>query len=340
MTIFNLDTIMSLGRPPKPYNEALLTSIMNATSSAFVTIDSDSKILEWNKAAEGLFGWTRDEAIGEMVTNLILPRRYISQHRLGMKNYIKSGQSRILGQRVEVTALNKAGEELPIELTIQPMQSTRGILFTASINDLRETKKEEARRQLLMEELNHRIKNLMSVVQGVATQTLHGEDAAFFTSRLFAMDKAHDILFKSGWKRANLYDIVTAGTYLYGGPEQFEILGSKQIDLPANSAISFALIVHELTTNAIKYGALSKKPDGTSYNGRVLITWAKIQDSLVWSWEEVGGPEVTEPTMTGFGTRLIKRAFSGEGVSVLEYKPTGIKCTMSLDFKPVEEDEG
>lgn len=327
--IFNLQTIREIVNPPKRYNDALLTSILNSTTNAIVTINKQSEVLEWNKAAEDLFGYSRHEAIGQKLTSLIFPTRYISRHRLGMKNYLKGSQSNIVNKTIRITAKTKEGVEVPIELTVRPMEYRGGILFTGSIKDLTETYKEEERKLLFMQELNHRIKNLMSVVQAIAQLTLplSAEEKFTFTSRLFAMSKAQELLFLSNWKDANLYDLLITSTYSLVSPDRFDFLGNRNIMIPANTAVSFSLVIHELLTNALKYGALRKDCP----KGRIQITTAHVKDSLVWTWEEINCPLTETPKELGFGTKLINRAFTGEGTAHIEYNPSGLKCTVVLE---------
>lgn len=333
--MFGIKVIQQILTPPKQLNEALLYSILNSTTDAIVTIDRHSVIIEWNRAAEVLFGFKREEAVGEKLTNLILPRRFISKHRLGVKTYLREGQSNIIGKRTNTVAVTKDGSEIPVELSIQAVEYNRGTIFTASIKDLTEISKEEEKKTLFMQELNHRIKNLMSVVQAIAQLTLplNNEDKSVFTSRLFAMSKAQDLIFKSDWKEANLNDLVVSSTYSFVNPEKFEMFGNKNIVIPANTAVTFALVIYELMTNAIKYGSLRKDyPDG-----KVRITAAHVNKSIVWSWEEVGGPPISAPEEKGFGTKLITRSFSGEGTSHIEYNSTGLKCVVVLDSEKIDK---
>lgn len=325
--IFGLDIIKNLAFPPPAFNEALVTTILNASFDAIVTIDTNSHVLEWNRAAETMFGFTRTEALGQDISRMIIPSTYRAQHRYGMKRWLQNKTSNVLNSRLEIKAVNKEGQEFPVELTIVPVETQKGYIFTASIRDLTEYKKREEYRDLLQREQKHRIKNIMSVVQSLAQQSFKDNPAlvAPFLSRIFAMSKAQDILFAKDYISANLKDIVESNIYIHEKGDNFRIVGTP-FELPPSAATSFSLVIHELCTNSVKYGALSVP------KGYVNITWSVISGKLVWAWEEFNGPTVKENPVKGFGYRLITRSFTGQGDTKIEFNPKGLKCTLSLVF--------
>lgn len=323
--IFSLKFISDLINPPAKYNEALITTIMNASLDALITMDLNGFVLEWNKAAEQMFGFTRKEAIGQDLSQLIIPSSYRAQHRYGLKRWAQNRTSTVLNQRLEVKAINSENLEFPVEITVVPVETDKGFIFTAAIRDLTEVNKERERRELIEREQKHRIKNIMTVVQSLAQQSFkeNPDLVAPFLSRIYAMAKTHDLLFVKDYHGADLKDIVETGIYAYEKDNNFRISGIPY-EVPANAAVSFSLLIHELCTNAIKYGALSVA------DGYVEITWAYIQGKLIWAWQEFKGPEVKPDPKKGFGYRLITRAFTGEGESTIEFNPRGLKCTLSL----------
>ena len=175
--------------------------------------------------------------------------------------------------------------------------------------DITERKRGEEQRKLLVNELNHRVKNTLAVVQSIASQTLRSatslpEGERSLTSRLVSLAKAHDILTEENWSGADLQELVTVSLMAHASPDRFELSG-EAVWLPPTLALSLALAMHELTTNAIKYGALS------TGSGTVLISWTVSGQAdgrrLRIEWRERGGPPVAPAERKGFGTRMLER---------------------------------
>jgi two-component sensor histidine kinase len=187
--------------------------------------------------------------------------------------------------------------------------------------------------RLINDELKHRVKNTISVVSAIASQTLRGkgQDAALdaFHARLMAFGRAHDILTATSRTTAPIGEVVNdaltpyrtgSGRFLLSGPDI--LLGSQQ-------ALSLSLAIHELATNAAKYGALSRE------GGHVDVVWrvdeVRGEPYFQFLWEETGGPPVRPPEKTGFGSQLIKRVLAGDfgGRVELSYEPPGFVCLLS-----------
>ncbi|MGO4572134.1 HWE histidine kinase domain-containing protein [Microvirga sp. 2TAF3] len=205
-----------------------------------------------------------------------------------------------------------------------------------------ERAKSDARRRLLINELNHRVKNTLATVQSIAAQSFKAGEPRIaretFEARLFALSKTHDVLTRENWEGVNLRDIAeeAMAPYRRDQAERFTIAGPA-LQLPPRVALPLAMALHELSTNAVKYGAFSS--DG----GRVLIHWDFLEREgeqlLILSWREEGGPHVSPPTHKGFGSRLIERGLSRElaGEVVLDYRPAGLLCTISLPLSVAQE---
>ena len=189
------------------------------------------------------------------------------------------------------------------------------------------------------DEIRHRLKNTLAVVQAIANATLGldvpMEDArAAFSSRLEALAYAHDILFRSNWARANLRTIIDGilAPYAARGQNRIRAKG-PEISLGAKPALALGLALHELGTNAAKYGALSND------EGYIEIAWTLAPHrqgrEFCLRWRERNGPPVLPPTRTGFGTRLIQRNLAAEfdGEVELEYQHDGVECTI---YAPAE----
>ena len=194
----------------------------------------------------------------------------------------------------------------------------------------REVARAHHARELVVRELNHRVKNTLSVVQSLARSTFGDESRSqvrAYSGRLRALAAAHDVLTKQEWTSADLGEVMQRALAPFRNDlnDQFEVNG-VHFPLPPRASINFALAIHELATNAVKYGALSVP------SGRVLINWSVQPDhSFEFTWQEVGGPPVVEPTRRGFGTNLIGRGVAREiGASVhLDFRPEGLVCRFS-----------
>ncbi|TPK79068.1 HWE histidine kinase domain-containing protein [Mesorhizobium sp. B2-4-17] len=202
--------------------------------------------------------------------------------------------------------------------------------------DITDRKRGEEQRKLLVNELNHRVKNTLAVVQAIASQTLRNatslpEAGRTLASRLVSLSKAHEILTHENWTGADLKDVITASVSPHAVTGRFQLTGSS-VWLPPNLALSLALAFHELTTNAIKYGALSVA-DGTIKIGWVAIDTAGARRLRV-EWREQGGPPVKPAERKGFGTRMLERIFESEsaGTVSLSFEQSGLVCLFEIDL--------
>jgi two-component sensor histidine kinase len=197
-------------------------------------------------------------------------------------------------------------------------------------------RKAEARRELLFREMEHRIKNILATVQAVAKQTLRGKAAPDglqdLERRLAAMAETHRILLSESWQRADLRSTLEAALHPFGliGGERLSLAGPL-MEISARAALALSMVVHELGTNATKYGALS------SNRGTVSVAWqlvpAEAGDRFVLNWVEADGPTVEEPAQWGFGSKLIRAALGSEfGAEVsLDFRPTGVVFHLDAD---------
>lgn len=189
--------------------------------------------------------------------------------------------------------------------------------------------------RLLINELNHRVKNTLATVQSIVAQTLRGGDASIrtrdtLTSRIVALSKAHDVLTSEQWSGADLGEIAAqaAQPFRLAMGEDRLLIEGPYVRVPPKTAIAMALALHELATNAVKYGALSGP------EGRVSFTWdvsgRGARRELTATWKELDGPRVNPPTRAGFGTRLIERGLASDlnGEVSIRYPPDGVVCTI------------
>lgn len=187
------------------------------------------------------------------------------------------------------------------------------------------------RQSVLSEELQHRIKNTLAIVGAIANQTMRGSDIdaarTAFGARLQTLASAHDILTLKSWASASIKDAVEGALAAHRTGENRIDVGGPHIELHPKQALSIALAVHELATNATKYGALSNA------SGKVSVSWAIENGEFSFTWRERAGPAVVEPgeQKRGFGSRLIERMLAGDfrGKVSIDYAPTGVVCELT-----------
>jgi PAS domain S-box-containing protein len=203
--------------------------------------------------------------------------------------------------------------------------------FGVSI-DIHDRRIAEEHQQLLINELNHRVKNTLATVQSVASQTLRNAGSTeqakeSLEARLFALSRAHDVLTRENWEGADLYDIVEQAVAPYSsrGEDRLHLEGAR-VRVPPRMALALAMALQELATNAVKYGALSND------TGMISIAWSvqpgETGPRLHLKWEESGGPAVQPPSRRGFGSRLIERSLSQDldGKAEIAFQPNGVVC--------------
>lgn len=217
--------------------------------------------------------------------------------------------------------------------------------ITAEWNALAELKQANERQTLLTMELQHRIKNTLAMIGAIANQTMRGDDVAAarsaFTARLITLGSAHDILTRSSWSAAPIHDIVEGALAPHRTRQNRIKIGGPVVELQPKQALALSLALHELATNAVKYGALSNA------TGTVEVAW-RLDDGLGvptfnFLWREHNGPPVTPPpeTKRGFGTRLIERVLSSEfGVKAdIDYRPDGVCFALAVPVSTLPEEK-
>jgi PAS domain S-box-containing protein len=325
----------------KEGSEARKSAILNTSLDCIVTIDHHGRVIEFNRAAERTFGYTNAEAVGRELAELIVPPSLRARHRAGLERYLKTGQTRALNQRLQLTAMRADGSEFPVEVAITRISEEEPPVFTGYIRDITESKKAEEQRELLLRELNHRVKNTLATVQSIAQQTARftpdpKQFYEVFSARLISMSRVHDMLTSSSWAGAELRDIAERTLAPYHDRRADSIvLRGPALSLAVDTAILVGLALNELTTNAAKYGALSQP------EGRVTITWRESHNGgrfLVLDWHEEDGPPVQVPERSGFGTRLIETVADRlHGKAKLEYAPDGLRCTLEFPLGDAKE---
>jgi two-component system CheB/CheR fusion protein len=313
---------------------AHLAAVVEALADAVVSFSLDGTILSWNLAAEAIFGYTTSEVIGKSVT-VLLPLDDTQELDVCFAQ-ARQGET----VRFETVRRRKDGTLFDASITLAPIRNGTGqvVGFSGLARDITEVKRAAGRQNLLINELNHRVKNTLATVQSITAQTLRNSNSpeqarGDIEDRLIALSRAHDVLTRENWDGANLRDIVAQAVEPYSsrGENRLHFKG-PDIRLSPRMALALAMALQELATNAVKYGALSNEV------GEVWITWSVNQTDrekrFRLRWEERAGPAVSPPARRGFGSRLIERSLGQDlnGEVALEFAPEGVICIIEGDL--------
>lgn len=308
-----------------------LAAIVESSEDAIVSKSLDGIITSWNRGAERLFGYTAEEVIGQSILLLIPPDRRAEEPAILAR--IRCGERT---EPYETVRLRKGGSPVDVSLSVSPIRDVQGRIIGASkiARDITERRKAERHRDLLINELNHRVKNTLATVQSIAAQSFprgsaDPEARAAFEGRLFALSDAHSLLTREHWEGVGLRELTLQALEPFangGEPSGRFTVEGEDIHLRPNVALAVAMAFHELATNATKYGALSNDA------GRIAITWRSGDGRLRLRWEERNGPAVAPPARKGFGSRLVERGLAHElnGIVRLDYAPEGVVCEVDM----------
>ncbi len=316
---------------------ARLAAIVNASKDAIFGISLPDRITSWNPAAEALFGLPAAQVVGKRLDTL-LPAEASQQTR----DFFASAERESRLGEFYMTWVRPDGESMPLEMNWAPVRDEHGNVIAGEIfaRDMRERAKAERGATLMMRELDHRVKNTLATVQAIAQQTLRGsasvedlQDA--FMARLMSLSKTHNLLAREGWSGTDLRKLVEGELQPYqrGDAARIEIRGGP-VMLSPKASLALSMALHELATNAAKYGALSVQ------DGVVAVDWevgmVNGEPHLQLRWRERGGPPVGQPVRFGFGHRLITEglAYELDGTVTLEFAATGVVCEMDVPVPP------
>jgi PAS domain S-box-containing protein len=309
----------------------VLVALVESSQDAIVSKDLNGIIQTWNRGAERLFGYSSEEVVGKSIS-ILIPDDHADEEPEILRRVSN-------GERVETyetVRRRKDGSLVDVSLTISPVKDHAGRIIAASkiARDITDRKRAEEQQKLLVREIKHRVKNTLATVQAIARQTLPNasrDELDAFAGRLQALAGAHDLLTSENWNRSPLSDVVLRAISAFDdvAKERFSIDGRNEVWIDADKSAGLTMVLHELATNAIKYGALSND------SGRVELAWETRQEKdqlhLSFRWTEVGGPPVQVPERRGFGSSLIERALQGESSATrLDFEPDGLRFTLEM----------
>lgn len=290
---------------PKPLLDINgLNAVLATALDAVVVMDAEGVVRGWNLVAETTLGRTAAEVAGMRMSDVIIPPRYRAAHEEGLARFLATGDGPILDKHIEIEALCADGTEIPVELSITYTEHFGQPLFLGFLRDISDRRRAEAMRQVLIGELNHRVKNLLAVVSSIAHQSLRTAPSldAFaeeFTGRLGALGRSHEILTAQNWQQGSLAQLAEMLTEPVDAGEGRIVIEGPDVELVPRDFLAMTMIIHEMLTNAVKYGALS----GSA--GEVRIGWRLDGAGLTFDWRERSRSAIDEPSRRGFGLRMI-----------------------------------
>jgi PAS domain S-box-containing protein len=304
-----------------------LASIVESSDDAIISKNLDGIITSWNRGAERVFGYTAAEAIGQPIT-IVIPQDRQDEERVILTR-IRRGE-RI--DHFETVRQRKHGSLIVVSLTVSPVKNAEGKIVGASksARDITEQKRAQEQIATLAREAEHRSKNLLATVH--ATVSLSQSDTPeglkqAIEGRILALANVHSLFVETRWIGAELSTIATQELSPYSEKDEGRVqIDGPQVLLEPNAAQVVAVTLHELATNAAKYGALSVP------KGQIGLKWLHEADGrLTLHWREIGGPPVKTPTHQGFGTRVIERTIGQlKGKARFDWHADGLVCEITL----------
>lgn len=310
--------------------------LIELSHEAIIVWDFETGIQTWNRGCEELYGYSRADALGASPHTLLC-----TEHPCATDEFVRqlrktgswTGELRHVGADGSVVWVDSRQEVIRVGGRDVVLETNR---------DITERRRSDEVRRLLMTELDHRVKNMLAIIQSIASQTGRhcgdkDEFLAAFTSRLQALASAHTVLSEAHWQGAMLHELLAAVTTLPDGTNgRYEIEGDD-VALPSQLALHLVLVLHELVSNAHRHGSLA------AGDGRVRIRTERVPgepDQLRMTWIESGGPSVMLPRHKGFGLTLIERSKALPHLKIaLAFKPDGLECAFTAPLREISKDQ-
>ena len=310
--------------------------VIELSHEALMVWDLDEGIILFNRGCEELYGFKKCEALGAVPADLLQTRYPMSREAL-LQHLATEG-----AWTGELLQSAKGGSEIWVDSRLELIRTGGRRLVVETNRDITERRKADEIRNLLVGELNHRVKNTLAIVQSIASQTARtssGLDQFIgrFNGRIQSLSSAHHMLTEAHWSGASLRELITSQIAVSSGDSQNIDIVGDDVFVPPQTALQLTLMLHELATNALNHGSLSRP------GGRVLIVWSIAsgdQPRIELTWTERGGPPVSPPVARGFGTLLLERSGKLPHLRArLEFAPKGVVCRIEVDLVRLAEGE-
>ncbi|TVV76868.1 PAS domain-containing sensor histidine kinase [Sphingomonas solaris] len=309
--------------------------IFEQANDIVFTADLDQVITGANPAAGLALGASPQALVGRSIGTFIAPEEFARTTAMLRRKLADGGTTRY---EVEVQAPEGRRLHWEISSTLARDGDGAAIGLHAIARDVTDRHRHELEQRRLIDELNHRVKNVLAMVQGLASQSFKGdkpltEAQAAFQARLAALASAHDLLTREKWEGATLDEVVAGGTHPFEGYGTRVSTAGPAVRLQPKTAVSLLMALHELSTNALHHGALSAPA------GRVDVRWWTEGDRLLIEWQESGGPAVTAPERRGFGLRMVERALAADLSArvTVAFAGPGLSCRIDAPL-PAHDD--
>lgn len=311
----------------------LYESIIASTPDLIYAFDLNYRFIFVNKALLEMWNRTLEDSLGRNLIEVGYEPWHAEMHEREIDRVIATGRP----IRGEVGFPHSTLGWRTYDYIFTPVFNDAGKVesIAGTTRDITDIKRAEDHLKLLVDELNHRVKNTLATIQSIAAQTFRGDVAdprarAAFEDRLIALSDVHTALTRTNWEGANLAEIaeLAFAPFRSGiGSERIKLSG-ENINLRPQAALALAMAFHELASNAVKHGALS------SDAGRVVVEWRHADRRLHIEWRESDGPQVVAPEHRGFGSRLIEQGLARElnGTAQVDYRPSGVVSTIDFPF--------